>query len=164
MVCNAFPSYKPQDISTTIDVWYAMLSDIPYKLGEQAVYVYIRTDTSGFAPAIGKIVEIINSFGKEDDDAAIVWTMVSKAIRRSAYGSKEEYEKLPEIAQKVLGGPHRLFEMSQDEKFNEGVESSNFMKSYRVIQERQKRMDMLPQEMRMQLEQSRQQLLIENRG
>ena len=64
MVQAAFPNYKPPDKTVAVNTWFLMLSDYPYQQVQMALKAYIATDTSGFAPSIGQIIDkmqMINS-------------------------------------------------------------------------------------------------------
>ena len=65
------------------------------------------------------------------------WGLVMKAIRNSGYNSEEEFNKLPERIQKAVGSPKQLWSMATDESFNEQVASSNFMRAYRTVVNRE---------------------------
>ena len=56
VVMASYPNWKPNDLSFTVDVWYMMLCDYTYNDVAKALKTYITTDTSGFAPSIGQLV------------------------------------------------------------------------------------------------------------
>ena len=49
----AYPNFKPESLTETVQIWHMMLEDVDYKLISLAVKSYIRTNNSGFAPSIG---------------------------------------------------------------------------------------------------------------
>lgn len=129
----AYPNFKPPDKTVAVNLWHEMLSDYPYEKVSVAVKAYIRTDRSGFAPGIGAVVDIMQSlFGDQEKSEAEAWELVLKAVGNSGYNAEEEFQKLPEILKRVVGGPQSLREMALSEKFNASVESSNFKKLYRI--------------------------------
>lgn len=131
-MCDIYPNYKPSDISETIDVWCMMLEEYTYEQSSAALKSYILSDTSGFAPSIGQLVEKIYSITKPQElNEMEAWALVSKAIRNSGYNSVEEYSKLPELVQRAVGLPGQLRTWALDEDYNEQVVSSNFIKCYR---------------------------------
>ena len=73
---------------------------------------------------------------------------MSKALRNSTYNSAEEFKKLPALVQKAIGRSEQLRIWAMDEEFNESVTSSNFMRSYRVVMERRKEVNKLPEKIR----------------
>ena len=70
MVQAAFPNYKPQDKTVAVNTWFLMLADYPYQQVQMALKAYIATDTSGFAPSIGQIIDkmqMIKSHAEQDE-------------------------------------------------------------------------------------------------
>lgn len=146
----AYPNYNPPDKTITANTWLALLEDFTYDQVLAAVHAFIRTEKKGFAPSIGEIMDKLQLlFGEEETSAGAAWTMVLKAIKNSTYHADEEYEKLPRIIQKVIGGPQRLTELATMENLNTSVESSNFMRDYRVALETDREIRKLPPELKM---------------
>lgn len=136
---SSYPNYKPQNLSETVDVWQAMLDDVDYKLISIALKSYIRTDRSGFAPSIGQLMDYVSKLTeKESMTDAEAWAVVKKAISNSAYDSVDEFAKLPPVIQRAIGRPNVLKQMALSTDFNEGVESSNFKRTYRALAEKEK--------------------------
>ena len=150
MVQAAFPNYKPPDKTVAVNTWFLMLSDYPYQQVQMALKAYIATDTSGFAPSIGQIIDkmqMINSNAEQNEMEA--WSLVSKALRNGNYKSKEEFEKLPDLVKEAVGSPENIHNWAQsDIKSIESVIQSNFIKSYRLVVNRQKEMQKLPKEIK----------------
>lgn len=134
----AYPNFKPENLTETIGVWQMMLDDADYKLISMAVKSYIRANSSGFAPSIGELMEYANRLTTpEEMTETKAWGLVMNAIRNSGYNSEEEFNKLPERIQKAVGSPKQLWSMATDESFNEQVASSNFMRAYRTVVNRE---------------------------
>ena len=146
---DSYPNYKPNDISETVDVWQMMLSDYDYNLVAMALKAYILSDTSGFAPSIGQLVSKIQTITKPHELSEMeAWSLVSKAIRNSAYNSVEEFAKLPPIVQNAVGLPEQLRAWALDENYNEQVVSSNFMRCYRTELARHEELSKMPAEIK----------------
>ena len=150
MVQAAFPNYKPPDKTVAVNTWFLMLADYPYQQVQMALKAYIATDTSGFAPSIGQIIDkmqMINSHAEQNEMEA--WSLVSKALRNGNYKSKAELDKLPDLVQEPVGSPENLHNWAQaDIKSVESVIQSNFIKSYRLAVNRQKEIQKLPKEIK----------------
>lgn len=150
IICASYPNYKPADISETIDVWANMLSEYSYEHIAVALKSYIATDTSGFAPSIGELIQKANSLvenGKLNEIEA--WTLVSKALRNGYYGAEEEFAKLPPIVQKAVGSPEQIRLWSRtDDKSIETVISSNFMRTYKTEVKRAEEYARLPEDVK----------------
>lgn len=149
IMVDSYPNYKPNDISETVDVWQMMLSDYDYNLVAMALKAYILSDTSGFAPSIGQLVSKIQTITKPHELSEMeAWSLVSKAIRNSAYNSVEEFAKLPPIVQNAVGLPDQLRAWALDENYNEQVVSSNFMRCYRTELARHEELSKMPAEIK----------------
>lgn len=149
MMQAAYPNYNPQDKTATINVWWRTLSDCDWKSVEVAFLIYVRENTSGFAPSPGQIIEKIQMLTvPEEMNEMEAWALVSKAIRRSGYSSQSEFDKLPETVQKAVGSPNQLYAWAIDSDYNESVVSSHFVKCYRTIIERKKQLNKMPQKIR----------------
>lgn len=153
IIVDLFPNFKPNDISETVDVWTMMLSDYSYEQISISLKTYITSNTSGFAPTIGQLIDNIYS-GEEialEQSEYKIWGNVMKAISNSNYHASEEFEKLDEITQTVLGSPESLRNMGLNPDFNENVEKALFMKSYRNEVERRKRLKRMPEDVKQKL-------------
>lgn len=148
IIADSYPNYKPSDISETIDVWSMMLEEYPYNQIAMALKAYILTDTSGFAPSIGQLVNKLTSAEPQLNEME-AWSLVSKAIRNGYYGAEEEFAKLPEVVQKAVGNPANLRAWAHtDEQSIENVVQSNFLRTYRVVVKRENESLKLPDSLR----------------
>lgn len=149
----AYPNYKPINIDFTISVWTDILSDYCYSEVDMAIKAYISTDTSGFAPAIGQVIDKIKSITtpRQMTDAE-AWALVRKAISDSSYNAKDRFNELPVTCQRAVGSPAQLRMWALDASYNENVVSSNFMRSYRTEVARQNELSRMPSEVRQIIE------------
>lgn len=148
-IVSAYDNFHPQDMSDTIDLWTEMLKDYPYGVVLIALKAYIATDTSGFAPKIGQLIEKINTLGEKEVSDIEAWTMVRKAIENSLYHAEEEFNKLPPLVQKTVGSPSQLRAWGQTrEESIESVAQSNFLRSYAVMVARDKQDRQLPNDIK----------------
>lgn len=143
----SYPNFKPQcELSFLIDVWNDDLADYSYEEVYMALKRFKATDTSGFAPSIGQLVDAIhkNRGGSNDLSEAEAWDMVRKAIGCSTYYAQEEYDKLPDGIKKAVGSPNQLRNWAMDEDYNENVVQSNFLRIYRTECNKTKEFERLP--------------------
>lgn len=128
----AYPNYKPQDKTVAVNTWYMMLKDYEKEVVEAALKIYIASDTSGFAPAIGQLIDKINTITAPPElNSMTAWGLVSKALRNGCYGAEQEFEKLPMTVKRAVGSPDNLRHWAQsDSKSIETVIQSNFIRSY----------------------------------
>lgn len=153
IMVDSYPNYKPNDISETVDVWQMMLSDYDYNLVAMALKAYILSDTSGFAPSIGQLVDKMKSITTPQElNEMEAWSLVCDALSNCGYNYAEEYAKLPTLVQKAVGLPTQLQAWALTENLNKDVVGSNFMRCYRIEVERQKEISKMPQNVRQMLE------------
>lgn len=137
MIQASYPNFKVDDKTAAVNVWTLVFTDFDYKYIEMAFLSYLRTNTSGFAPSPGQLIELLHDICKPEDLTEIeAWSLVSNAIRNSGYNSVSEYEKLPTLVQRAVGSPGQLRQWALDENYNEQVASSNFMRTYRAVREK----------------------------
>ena len=137
-----YPNWKPTvEPQFLLDSWYLVLKDVPYDKASMALQRYVTTDTTGFAPSVGVLRNIV----VENENPAELgeleaWAIVRKAIGNSAYHYNSEFAKLPPILKRVVGQPINLYHWSQmDSETIGSVEQSHFLKAYRsaLIQEKE---------------------------
>lgn len=163
MVQAAYPNFKPPDKTTAVNMWFVMLKDYDFKIVQVGLKAYIAADTNGFAPAIGQIIGKIHDIAdKPSMIETEAWAIVSKAIRNGVYHSTDEFNKLPPEIKRAVGTPEQLFIWATDEKYNEQVVSSNFMRSYRQVVAQKKDFEKLPSDVRKIVETASNGLLEDN--
>ncbi len=147
---GAYPAFyrdiTKQEAESTITLWASMFDEEPYDLVGAAVKAFISGDAKGFPPAIGQIKERIRQITKtEEMTEQEAWAYVSKALRKSTYYSREEFEKLPPEVQAVVHDPEQLRQWAMCEGDEvETVIASNFMRSFRAKQKANKEYMALP--------------------
>ena len=158
----SYPNYNPIDIDATAQLFSQMMADYSYKQVDMALRSFIATDTSGFAPSIGQLIEKVRSISCGNELSEMeAWALVSDALRNSSYHAEEEFAKLPEIVQKAVGSPSLLRSWATtDERSIENVVQSNFMRTYRAELSRKREVQTMPKDVLKIMEQ-RQQGLIE---
>lgn len=145
MIQSTYPNFNPHNKTYAINAWLLALGDYETKLVHAAFKIYMQTSTSGFAPTPGQLIEKIYLIIKPQElNEMEAWSLVSKAIRNSGYNSVEEFSKLPELVQKAVGLPEQLRVWALDNHYDEQVVSSNFMRAYRTVLNRDEEYSKLP--------------------
>lgn len=143
-----YPNYKPIDVEFAATTWANIMQDYEYEQVNMALNIYMRESTSGFAPTPGQLIDKIQTITQPQElNEMEAWALVSKALKRSANNSAEEYFKLPPLVRKAVGLPEQLRTWSMDENFNEEVAMSQFQRCYRTELSRKKEVDKLPSDM-----------------
>lgn len=120
------------------DVWYALLSDLDYALVSKATQDYMKSTSKIPTPAdIRNRAEELTRGDELTETEA--WSLVSKALRNGIYYAQDEFAKLPPLVQRAVGSYEQLRIWASDNEYNESVASSNFMRAYKTLCERNKR-------------------------
>lgn len=149
-----YPNYQVENKEFTINAWYSIIGDCDYKPMEKALRAYITTDTSGFAPSIGQLINKLHEVQSPQElNEMEAWLLVSKALRNGTYGAVEEFNKLPPLVQKAVGSPDNLRNWAQtDSESIENVVQSNFMRTYRTVVNRAKEYRKMPKDIQTLIE------------
>ena len=149
-----YPNYQVENKEFTINAWYSIIGDCDYKPMEKALRAYITTDTSGFAPSIGQLINKLHEVQSPQElNEMEAWLLVSKALRNGTYGAIEEFNKLPPLVQKAVGSPDNLRNWAQtDSESIENVVQSNFMRTYRTVVNRAKEYRKMPKDIQALIE------------
>ena len=159
----SYPNFKPIDTELMATTWADMLNEYSYEQVSVALKCYITTDTSGFAPSIGQLIDKLKTVEQPQElNELQAWGLVRKAINNSGYNSEEEFAKLPPLVQKAVGTPGQLKQwgMSDIESI-ETVAQSNFMRTYRVVVKREDEVSRMPKEIRQLIQQNEPKIMIE---
>lgn len=149
MIQGAYPNFNPPNKTVAVNAWKMALEDYEEKQVHLAFKLYMQSDTSGFAPAPGQIIDKIHNLTQPTElNEMEAWSLVSKAIRNSGYNSVEEFAKLPPIVQKAVGLPDQLRTWALDENYNEQVVMSNFQRAYKAELKREKELQKMPKAVR----------------
>ena len=134
MVSAAYPNWKPLNLTETVDTWAVMLEEFDHDECLATLKSYILTDTSGFAPGIGQVIDRLQRRreGRELGELD-AWSMVSKALRNATYHAEEEFAALPPVLQRTVGNPSNLKEWAGMEMDTvNSVIQSHVVRNYRV--------------------------------
>ena len=141
--------YKDADQDTlqaAVNIWNTVLADYDYQTVSNAAMAFIATDTKGFPPAPGLIVDQITKMREGIRMTEVdAWRYVRKALKNARYGYREEFEKLPEIVRRCVGSAEQLkdwVEVPVDEL--DTVVASNFQRSFRGRVENEREYMALP--------------------
>ena len=146
MTQAVYPNYNPPSREAAVNAWLMCLSEYDNNVAMAAFKAYITTDTSGFAPNIGQLLDKLHAIQNPQElNEMEAWSLVSKALRNGYYGAAEEFNKLPPLVQKAVGSPDNLRNWSQtDVKAIETVIQSNFIRSYVAIVKREYEIKKMP--------------------
>lgn len=133
-----YSSLSPNEIATMAEAWHMMLEEYDYNAVAASLKAYTLGDASGFPPTPGQLVEKLSKARTEHEDAVSAWQKVRKALRNGNYGAEDEYEKLPPLIQKALGGASTIRAWSNvPSETLESVQMSQFIKAYNSLATRE---------------------------
>ena len=150
ILTTAYPRFysgpNAPDMMKTLTLWAEMFARDDVALVAAAVKALIESDSKGFPPHIGAVKEKLRLISAGDEmTEAEAWGIVAKALRNSAYGSREEFDKFPPVIKRIVGSPSQLREWSMmDSETVHSVVASNFLRSYKAIAQREKELAKLP--------------------
>lgn len=149
MIQATYPNFNPPNKTAAVNAWKLALEDYEEKSVHMAFKLYMQTNTSGFAPVPGQIIDKIHTMtAPQELNEMEAWSLVYKAICNSTYNSVSEFEKLPTLVQKAVGLPDSLREWAMTENLNLEVVMSNFQRTYKTELKRHEELQKMPQNMR----------------
>lgn len=153
MTQAVYPNYNPPSREAAVNAWLMCLSEYDNNVVMAAFKAYMTTNTSGFAPVPGQLVEILQTLTQPSElNELEAWSLVRKALSDSSYNSVERFQELPPIVQKTVGTPQQLRIWASDTEFNENVVSSNFIKTYKTEVKRATELNKMPNDVRKLIE------------
>lgn len=152
---GAYPHFykdlPKSEASNILSLWQSMFADDDMQTVAMAVKAHIASDSKGFPPVIGQIKSRITQITQPKEMSGMeAWQKVKKALSNSAYNASEEFCRLPDIIQRIVGSPQMLHEWGQmDVDTVQSVVQSNFMRSFKAIQQSDKEYKTLPADVKM---------------
>ena len=131
---DSFRGKTDDTLRATIKLWTQMFSDEKAENVMAAVMAHMAVDTSRFMPPVGVIKDRLTKLRTPNEmTEQEAWGYVSRALRNGIYGYREEFDKLPEIVQRIVGSPIQIKEWAMmDADTLQSVVASNFQRSYKV--------------------------------
>ena len=149
---GAYPAFyrdmSRKEAESVVALWAEMFAEDDVAIVAAAVKALIATDEKGFPPHIGavkaRVRQLTQPAGMTPQEA---WNLVAKAIRNSAYESREEYDRLPKEIQRLVGSPNQLRDWAlMDSDTVHSVVASNFQRSFAVRQKSYNDFNALPRD------------------
>lgn len=158
LVKSAYPKFYrdfgEEETKYCIESWFMVFANVDTVSAFKGLKVYMSTETSGFPPSPGQIMDCIHRLTPDElPNEMEAWTLVDRAVRNSNYNAQEEFDRLPMVVKRAVRNPARLREWAQmDIATYQTVEQSNFMRTYRAEVENERRNQRIPSDIRPQLE------------
>lgn len=186
ILVTAYPRFyagkDAPDPRKVMSLWAEMFRDDPVELVAAAVKALIATDEKGFPPHIGAVKASMRKLVQPDEMTEMeAWRLVRRAIRGASMSpssrlitaagienrtsAQKNFEELPPILQRVVGGPEQLaaWEQIANEQIDTVIQS-NFMRSYRARAQQEREFQALPQDVRAMIGQAAGRTALEDGG
>jgi len=153
MIQGTYPNFNPPDKTAAVNAWTMALEEYSRDEVALAFKLYMKSNTSGFAPTPGQIIDKIHLMKQPEQlNEMEAWALVAKALRNGGYHALEEYEKLPPAVQKSIGTHEQLRNWALDEYFNEENAKKSFIFAYRAEVKREQEFAKMPSNVRRLIE------------
>ena len=145
-IVAAFPNFKPENATLTVDTWHWALEEYPAPAVKASLQIYLKTNKSGFAPSVSQIIDGIHS---PQDNSRMTegeaWAMVKRTLADCVYNTKERFDELPPEVRRAIGGPEvlRQWAMTDSDEVNTVI-MSNFQRSYKAVVSQQEYAERVP--------------------
>lgn len=151
-----FNSCHFENKKDAVDAWLFALDGYTFEQVSWALKIYTQTSGSAYAPSPAQLIATLRKPSEMSQmDFITAWRFIRKAISRSLYYSEEEFEKLPEEAQKAIGDPSQLREWAQlPSETIDSVTRSKVESQFNAMQKRNAEMAAMPEEVRELIEKS----------
>lgn len=145
MYPNEYAKLSPESMKLIVEMWASTCEGHTGEQVSAALRQFVASDTSGFAPKPGQLINLIVAHEDGNDlTESEAWSMVLRAASNAIYHAEEEWAKLPPIVQKAVGTSHILREMAMEPVENNTVNESHFRRVYRTELERERAMRRMP--------------------
>ena len=132
VIANTYPSFQPKDPKGTLQAWAWALEPYDFTEIQKGLAAYIRSDTSGYAPAVGQLIGKAKETLSGELSDGEAWGMVVIALRNGTYGAEREFAKLPEVVQKAVGSPQVITQWAQLEESMLTSAEASFKRAYKA--------------------------------
>lgn len=135
-----------------VDTWYECLGDLDYKLVAEAVKKTITE--SNYTPTIAEVRQnAIKLITPPTETGIEAWKDAYKLICRGTTVTQEEFDNLKPNIKKFFGSLDQLRGYATSTETNMDVVRSNFLKSYEVLEQRNKELNLMLPETRERMQQ-----------
>ena len=165
IIQSAYPQhytgFSDRERKAMQEIWFALMEDYDYRTVCAGVKAFMSNDTKGFPPSPGQIIDCIHKLTEKPEEKLTegeAWHMVYRVLCNGIYNSEAEFNKLPPIVQRAVGAPAVLYQWATEDAKSLSVIQSNFERSFRMAQERQREEAKLPESVRTLIQSSASQM------
>lgn len=146
-IMSLYPNWKPENLTDTVNAWHWALEDYEALAIKGGLQIYLKTNTTGFAPSVSQLINAIYAPRKHEAlSEGEAWSLVKRAIHDGGYHAEERFNELPEIVQKAVGSPNMIHQWSQTDTAEVNtIIMSNFQRTYRNVLEKREFGEKVPE-------------------
>ena len=160
IISAAYPGFYDKktesDKITALRLWYRYFAAVDYDIMLQTIDAVIISNR--FPPTIAEVnekLELVLNRGQAEMSEHEAWICVRDALCGNTDDYKSKFEDLPLMIKNVIKTPEQLRKWAAlEENIINSVVESDFLKLYRIEQEKQKQRIRLPSEYRKNLQQT----------
>lgn len=133
-----YQNMTSDELMRACDLWTEMFAEDD--AGVVGLAVKQLLTTLEFPPTIADVKKEISKLASavsNEPTGIDEWNAIRKAIKNSCYSAKEEFDRLPSVAQRFVGSPQQLRDWAVMCDFNADVVRGQFMKQYESLKERE---------------------------
>lgn len=140
---NYYRKYTDEETATMIQLWQAVLEDIPYSEVNKAFVAYLQSGDCDYPPNAGQLRKIVfdkykAEHGTQTMTAMQAWDIVRPRLSKTAWDDENiQFNTLPPLIQQAIGSASTMRSWGQLPSDTVGtVIMSQFVKSYNALAER----------------------------
>ena len=131
---GSFTHHSTDDTKVYLNLWCKSFENYPYNEVARAINRIIQTDTSNFAPSIGRVKDELNKKFKESVmPSEEAWSIVLNKASCNPIKARANFETLPGNIKKAVKHPKFLESLGYANANNRGTFKKDFVKSYNEI-------------------------------
>lgn len=151
---SQYSRFNASDYNNMIQAWSAVMEDYSYRQVSDGLKIFIASDTKGFPPSPGQIIDCILKAehpATADMTEAEAWTLVYKTMTSMQWNHVEEaYNSLPNACKRAVGSVGRFREMAMEEDAAAQLsDRARFQDNYRVAVRQERDEAKIPQRVRL---------------
>ena len=143
---NAWNDKSKEEMQRIIKTWHLSLKDYEYQNIYLATKAYIETDSKGYPPSIGQILNKYRIMTKPKQLSELeIRSIIDKATRNGNYGAEDEFNKMPREVQRIIGSPDRIRAIASQDEDQAEITINAIIKSYRYVREAEDEYNEIPE-------------------
>lgn len=142
-----YSNYNPVDVELAAQIWARATEEYTCEQVNKAFQVYMRTNTSGFAPNPGQIIdEMYNLSISPLPNENEAWSLVLDSISASKrdFTPTVHFDRLPELIRKSIGGGEMFCSLIYSDEKELRAAKHDFVRCYNNEREKKRKKDKLP--------------------